>query len=117
MRADERIFDADAHVIEPDGMWAQFIDPAFRERAPIAPAGYTWVRVEGQWLPALWDEATMQQVLAAMMDQTRARPESRFGEAAARGFDPVSQTAAMDREGIDRAVVYPTQGLYVTAID
>ena len=117
MHHDYRVFDADGHVIESEGMWARYIDPAFRDRAPVAPAGYTWVRVDGQWLPALWDEATMGQVLAGMMDQTRARPSSRFGEAATRGFDPPSQLAAMDREGIDRGVVYPTQGLYVTAID
>jgi hypothetical protein len=29
-----RIIDADGHVMEPAGMWARYIDPAFRDRAP-----------------------------------------------------------------------------------
>ena len=117
MRQRFRIFDADAHVMEPEGMWAAHLTPEYQERAPFAPGGGLWVRVENQWLPALWDDAVMERLRPMVMEATRSTRDGRYADAARRGFDSVSHVRAMDREGIDRCVVYPTQGLYVLAID
>ncbi len=117
MRQDYRIFDADAHVMEPEGMWAAHIVPEYRQRAPLAPGGNIWTRVEGHWMPALWDDEVAERLRPLVMEATRPRPDGPYGQAAARQFDVVSQLDAMEREGIDECVVYPTQGLYVTAID
>ena len=29
------VFDSDLHVIEPDDLWTRYIDPKYRDRAPI----------------------------------------------------------------------------------
>ena len=34
MRGDYRILDADCHQMEPPNLWQEYIDPAFRDRAP-----------------------------------------------------------------------------------
>jgi predicted TIM-barrel fold metal-dependent hydrolase len=117
MRHDYRILDADAHVMEPEGMWAEYVAPEYRPRAPLAPGGNIWIRVEGLWMPVLWDDEVAERLRPFAMEATRHRPDGPYGTAAARRFDAVSQLDAMEREGIDQCVVYPTQGLYVTAIE
>ena len=117
MHGGYQIFDADAHVMEPEGMWAAYLPAPYRERAPVAPGGGIWVRLEEHWLPALWDDEVGDRVRPMVMEATRPRPDGPYGEAVARRYDSVSQLQAMDREAIDLAVVYPTQGLYVTAIE
>ncbi|MCG8363873.1 MAG: hypothetical protein MJA27_11150 [Pseudanabaenales cyanobacterium] len=38
------IIDADAHVIEPAGMWAEYLEPEFKQFAPSAVEGLAcWV--------------------------------------------------------------------------
>src|SRR5438067_932444 len=39
----------------------------------------------------------------------------RYAEEIARDFDPESQVKAMDKEGLDLAILYPTAGMYATA--
>src|SRR5262245_65490152 len=34
MSARETVIDADGHVTEPAGLWQQYLEPAYRERAP-----------------------------------------------------------------------------------
>ena len=123
MSTGQPIFDADAHVIEPEGMWAEYLAQAgeeyrvYADRAPVAPGGGIWVRVEDTWLPALWSDEVAERLRPLVMQATRPAADGPYAAAAARRFDVVSQVGAMDREGIEACVVYPTQGLYVTAID
>ena len=30
-----KVLDSDIHIIEPPDLWQRYIDPAFRERAPV----------------------------------------------------------------------------------
>jgi hypothetical protein len=30
-----RVLDSDIHIIEPPDLWQRYIDPAFRDRAPV----------------------------------------------------------------------------------
>jgi len=47
---------------------------------------------------------------------TRAQVDKiRYAEEIARDFDPESQVKAMDKEGLDLAILYPTAGMYATA--
>src|SRR5207302_6861998 len=46
-----------------------------------------------------------------------ARKVDRYRRAIDRNFDPASQLEAMDTEGIDVAVLFPTRGLYALATD
>jgi predicted TIM-barrel fold metal-dependent hydrolase len=47
----------------------------------------------------------------------RAGDEDSYAAAERRGWDPPSQLAAMDREGLDIAVLFPSRGLFVLGLD
>jgi hypothetical protein len=49
-----RVLDSDIHVIEPRDLWARYLDPAFRDRAPTAPTerSAAWMVVGDRPVPA-----------------------------------------------------------------
>src|SRR5207249_3945339 len=51
----------------------------------------------------------------ALTDAEETALASRYAEEIARNFDPESQVRAMDKEGLDLAILYPTSAMYVTA--
>jgi predicted TIM-barrel fold metal-dependent hydrolase len=79
-----RVLDADAHVVEPAHVFAEWIEPGtfpadLPPDTPMVPCGS----------------------FEALADQFE------------HGFDPPSYVRAMDAQGIDAAVVYPSIGLFV----
>ena len=115
-----RILDCDMHVIEPHDLWLEYLDPAFRERAPQigqAPntGAYGW-RCEGRMFPAWSDDPRRGALNRKRYDQGDERFR-RYDDAMARRFDAKSQLDAMDVEGIDVAVTFRTMASHVIAID
>src|SRR5437762_624780 len=111
-----RILDSDIHIIEPPDLWPRYIDPAFRDRAPVgltedegdlrlALAGQPWGR-----LAINADRSKRRQGRNYALNQERWRPY------AERGWTSKVQLEAMDIEGIDVAVVYPSRGLFALTI-
>jgi predicted TIM-barrel fold metal-dependent hydrolase len=105
------VVDADGHVVEPEVAWAGLPDDC-RPTIAADGHGYEHVTVGGT------------EVLAVPLG-TLARPGSRFddpsefrplAEAHPGGSDPAARLADMDTEGIDQAVLYPTIGLYFSAV-
>src|SRR5919197_555675 len=88
MKDGYRVFDSDMHVLEPADLWERYIDPAFRHRAP---RGTTRTPMD----------------VGVTVDGA---------DDIARGFDARAQLTAMDREGIDVTVLYPSRGLFVHSI-
>jgi hypothetical protein len=111
MHGDYRVVDADGHVIEPADLWEKYIDPEFRDQAPRC-FGAMSVDVLGHRMPDVpgWKEASSSIA-------TRRTGDPRFAFAAERDFDPSSQLEAMDVEGIDMAVLYPSRGLFAASAD
>jgi uncharacterized protein len=113
MREQYQIIDADGHVMEPDGMWCDYIDPRFRDRAPrrASAAGQDWAQmlVDGEPIYRNYPD----DLVAAFHKNTIEW----YGEFAACGFDPPSQVRALDLQGIDISYLYPSLGLGVVAID
>lgn len=112
-----RVMDSDMHVLEPADLWQRYIDPAYRDRAPVGTRNGmrdigTLIDGEPPNLPDvrmdLWGRA-----LDAHMGPRN--PEYQFAED--RGWDGASQVEAMDREGIDVAVLFPSRGLFVLGLD
>jgi uncharacterized protein len=104
------VVDADGHVVEPDAAWAG------------APAKYR-PRIERDTLGLEHVVVGDQEILAVALG-TLATPGARFdepakplAEAQAGGSDPHVRLADMDAEGIDRAVLFPSIGLYTWALD
>src|ERR671934_1329184 len=111
-----RVLDSDIHIIEPPDLWPRYIDPAFRDRAPVgltedegdlrlALDGKPWGRIA---IDA--DRSRRRQGRNYALNQKRWRP---FAE---RGWTSKVQLEAMDIEGIDVAVVYPSRGLFALTI-
>jgi predicted TIM-barrel fold metal-dependent hydrolase len=119
MRDDLRIIDSDAHVIEPHTVWTDYLDPALRDRAP-RPVGITFGFEFEQFsvnLPRQWSPDATPEELEHMSERIQATYAELFPDAYAKGFAPDAQLVDMDREGIDRAFLYPSFGLFALASD
>jgi uncharacterized protein len=106
-----KILDSDMHIMEPPDLWERYIDSKFKARAPrgvtssnvrdlrmIYPDGREWART------------TTRQNDSAR-GQNFERNQNIYRADAERGWKPDVQLEAMDVEGIDMAVLYPTRGL------
>jgi predicted TIM-barrel fold metal-dependent hydrolase len=112
MPPDAGVVDADGHVVEPRSAWAS-VPERYRPRIEADSHGYEHV-VVGE-----------KEILAIPLG-TMTTPGGRFSEANKfksleeawpGGSDPVARLADMDAEGIDRAVLFPSIGLYFWALD
>jgi hypothetical protein len=104
MHGDYRVVDADGHVIEPADLWEKYIDPEFRDQAPRC-FGAMSVDVLGHRMPdvpAGRRPARASPPGARRIRASPSRPEARLRRAA--------RSEAMDVEGIDMAVLYPSRG-------
>ena len=110
-----KMIDAEMHVMEPVDLWERYIDPEFKARAPRRLSERRWdIRtvVEGEVMASMpggdWP---------ALTDAEEKALGDRYAEEIARSFDPKSQVLAMDKEGLDLAILYPTSAMYITAFD
>lgn len=109
-----RIVDSDMHLIEPPDLWQRYIDPAYADQAPRGLTEYPRdlaLEVNGTRFPR------HSALSKKMLHQTRAQQADRYTHAEARGYDAVSQLEALDREGIDIAVLFPSRGLFALAFE
>ncbi len=113
-----RVVDADAHVIEPDDLWARYFDAvAARPRARDTSTARSRSRSTAcrSTRPADWETDTSAEQTARRDERISATFAELFPAAYARGFDAVAQLADMDIEGVDLAFLYPSYGLFATA--
>ena len=112
-----RVADSDMHLMEPPDLWTRYIDPAWRHAAPVGLNELhrdMRVRVKNHNLTRTGP------VRANPVDATvgwKPQQDSAYGPAEARGWDSVSQLEAMDAEGLDFAVLFPSRGLFVLGLD
>src|ERR687892_559379 len=116
--ADRVIADSDLHVMEPPDLWQHYIDPSYAHAAPIG-------------LSELPRDMRVRVKNHTMLRMGRVRPlrvdgrktgwredhDNVYADPEARGWDAASQVAAMDTEGLDLAVLYPSRGLFVLGLD
>ena len=106
-----KVVDSDMHVMEPEDLWERYIDPAFRDRAPKCYTrwmGDMQVELEGRLMvddPEDWANAKADELF------------DRYADSVENNWDSASQVRAMDKEGIDVAVLYPSRGLYALGVD
>ena len=106
-----RILDSDMHIMEPPDLWETYLEPEFRPRAPRGVTSENvrdlrMVHPDGR----LWG---LPEVHAGNVTQGHnfKKNQGIYGTHAERGWTPEVQLEAMDIEGIDVAVLYPTRGL------
>ena len=106
-----RIIDSDMHIMEPADLWERYIDSKYRDRAPrgvtsanvrdlrmVYPDGREWAR-------------TTKRQNDSVRGHNFDRNQEVYRSDADRGWSAGVQLEAMDIEGIDIAVLYPTRGL------
>src|SRR5229473_2516404 len=84
------VVDADGHILEPLDLWDNYIDPAFRDRAP--------------------------RVVKGENGKERLVIEEQAVGDGQRGIGPHKRIPDMDADGIDAAFLYPSLGLFSGAI-
>ena len=110
-----KAMDSDMHVFEPADLWQRYIDKKYLERAPkglnrsFRDLG---IEIEGKIMPIPRNPEN-----PALAKYRKDFFEEKYGEAGKRNFDGVSQLQAMDKEGLDVAVLFPTRGLTVLGMD
>src|SRR5262249_49856672 len=112
-----KVLDSDMHCMEPADLWERYIDDAYKPSAPRGLQEYIAdlrIVINGKTMPR--HSSLRPRYRHGEADPFAARRE-RFKAAAERGWDGVSQLEAMDTEGIDVAVVYPSRGLFAQALD
>ena len=111
------VIDADGHILEPFTLWNEYLDPAFRDRAPRLikdNTGKQRLLLEEKLLGSragfggIGGVGARQGVVAA---ESMDYEDGRKG-----GFDPHARIPDMDLDGIDAAFLYPSLGLFIGSI-
>ena len=111
-----QVMDSDMHVQEPPDLWQRYMGAEFRDRAPLGTTHYlTDLHLEhdGEIISRskrVDDEEDLVRGLATKYGRLEL-----FEDYESRGWGPDVQIEAMDTEGIDVAVLFPTRGLFAHA--
>ena len=104
-----KVCDSDMHVVEPADLWDRYIDPAFRDRAPKGLSRHPRdlaIQLNGNIYPP--ENRSYTNAITPIMTQQM----DVYTESESRNWDNGSQVTAMDNEGIDMAVMFPSRGLF-----
>ena len=112
------ICDSDLHVMEPPDLWERYIDPAYAHAAPRGLSDIPRdmrVRVKNHVVLRLG--GTRPSHVDGRKTGWQKQHDTVYAASEARGWDAQSQIDAMDAEGLDLAVLFPSRGLFVLGID
>jgi predicted TIM-barrel fold metal-dependent hydrolase len=127
------IMDSDLHMMEPDDLWARYLQGPHRANPPVFFGGQQQklseskedkgntdtimgMQVQGLAIPAHANQTGATVSSRELRRRSRAR-HPHFAVARAQGFDAPSTLTAMDIEGIDVAVMYGTRGRQILCHD
>jgi predicted TIM-barrel fold metal-dependent hydrolase len=111
-----RAADSDLHVMEPPDLWQRYMEPEWAHAAPIGTTEMVRdmrVRVKNHTMLRMGRvRANTGGVSAWSKEQDNV-----YARAEAAGWSAASQLQAMDDEGLDVAVLFPSRGLFVLGLD
>lgn len=108
-----RVLDSDLHVLEPGDLWLRYIDPKYRDQAPVGSDEFfndMYLRHDGRVISRSGEIPIKEELTHELINQ--AGRMDKFREYDRRGWGADVQLEAMDEEGIDVAVLFPTRGFY-----
>src|SRR5437870_5794200 len=105
-------FDSDMHIMEPHDLWQRHLPDELKARAPY---GITSDNVRDLRIAFPGQETSTIDRNFAVPNRGHnfQRNQALYKEDAARGWSGRVQLEAMDREGLDVAVMFPSRGLNV----
>ena len=106
----KRAISADSHITEPPNIYTDYVEPAFRSRAPRlvtgGPTGDFYV------IDGMPHRIPMGLIAAAGKNAIQLSVEGRWERDEYRGgWDPEARMADQDRDGVAAEVIYPTVGM------
>ncbi|MDY7228947.1 amidohydrolase family protein [Hyalangium rubrum] len=129
MRDGSRILDADRHVLEPIGLWKEYLPAEYRAGAPYYETHAATESLQ-QRVARLGPKGMLPPMPVLMLDgqpvlnklTERARVEVTWGMAqrhkdASAGATPTHHLRSMEHSGVDLAVFYPTAASFLLRID
>lgn len=117
-----RVIDADGHVLEPPDLWSNYIEPRFRESAPRLVSNSEGAEILQIGATELTDNGPgRRRVKVGATGAIGAREGNvsvhiKYAEGRPGGFDPHARIIDMDAESIDAAFLYPSLGLFLSAV-
>jgi uncharacterized protein len=136
MTDDALVIDCDGHILEPPDLWETYLEPAYRARAlriRVGEDGYEFLEIDGQrsTIARQGQLATLGGMGKRVEEARALREQAMRGEVAAdsvRGVRPAAaetylggaafgtmiakeRVELLDREGMAKAILYPTLGL------
>ena len=111
-----KIIDADAHMLEPPGLWTEGLSKRFRDRAPRIikdPNGRKGLFFTCEQLPPL----RISGAFAAGKTFDKKFLEAGLDSAPAGGWDPAARLKDMELDGVEAAVLYTTMGFVLFWIE
>ena len=136
MSTDAMMIDCDGHILEPPDLWERYLEPRYRDRAiriRVGDDGYEYLEIDGRraTLPRpgqlgtlggmgkrvdearrLRERATSGEIRPEEVRGIRPGPEQTYLRGAAFGtMDMAERVQLLDREGMAKAILYPTIGL------
>jgi predicted TIM-barrel fold metal-dependent hydrolase len=112
------VADSDMHVMEPPDLWERYIDPEFRH---VAPKGLSDMkrdmRVMVKSRVLLKTGRVHPRAAIPQGGGWREDHDDAYAASERQGWDSQSQLDAMNAEGLDMAVMFPSRGLFVLGLD
>ena len=113
-----RIISADSHVVEPDGLWINTIEPEFKDKAPrivrFETGGDFWVCNDQRFLGMAFSGA---QAGVRFENPGELRQDEVFENVRPGGYIPEEHVKDMETDGVDVSILYPTLGLVLYKIE
>jgi uncharacterized protein len=108
------VVDSDGHVVEPDSVWQDYVEPAFREQLDQPGGGVQAIGIGRAYAEFFAAQAERMRQADSWADDIASdswEEEARTKMGRPGGRDPHARLVDMDSEGIDAAVLYPTSML------
>ena len=112
-----RFIDCDAHILEPPDIWEKYLEPKYSSKISSF-VGYSRETPDG---PLRFDVKVISNGYGMPFVAEGVRSpipglEDAYARYAEAGFPPQVYKEVMHNSGIDYMIVYPTAGLYATAV-
>ena len=104
-----KVFDSDMHIMEPPDLWPRYMAAEFRSRAPH---GRTSENVRDLGLIFPEEQPNARHTAGTLRrGHNYDKNQDLYLDHSERGWTGEVQLEAMDTEGIDAAVLFPSRGL------